>query len=102
MDPACFLFFTDKTKEGAKKRDIQGAVGCHVDDTIGLGEKVMFDKVVDEIKKKFRYGSHNVPPFKYTGLVIEQTDEFIKIDQDKYMEELEIPNLKNLSTVHKN
>ena len=54
MDPACFLYFTDKSKPTSESREIKGIIGGHVDDNIEVGEKVLFDKVVDEMKSKFK------------------------------------------------
>ena len=65
MDPACFLYFE---KIEFKERQLKGIIGCHVDDTIALGEKALFDKVVDEMKNRFTYRSHNKLPLKYLSL----------------------------------
>ena len=101
MDPACFLYFDDKSKPTSEERNIKGIIGGHVDDNLEVGEKKMFDEVVNEMKNKFKYGSHNSLPFKFTGLSIKEDEEGIKIDQDKYVEDLEIPNVKNISTLTK-
>ena len=53
------------------------------------------------MKKRFKYGSHNKLPFKFTGLVVKEDEDGIKIDQDKYVEDLEIPNVKNISALTK-
>ena len=101
MDPACSLYFTDKSKITSEHRDLKGTIGTHVDDTIGLGSHELFENVIDEMKQKFKYGSHNSPPFKYTGLAVNVSNDGIKIDQDKYIDELEVPNLKNLAHMTK-
>ena len=98
MDPACFLYFGDNK---SKERQLKGIIGCHVDDTIALGEKVLFDKVVDEMKDRFTYGSHNKLPFKFTGLAMKNCSEGIIIDQDKYVNELQEPDLKTISKLTK-
>ena len=101
MDPACFLFFDDKSKPTSETRNIKGIIGGHVDDNIECGEKEMFRNVCDKMKKRFKYGSHNKLPFKFTGLVVKEDEDGIKIDQDKYVEGLEIPNVKNISALTK-
>ena len=101
MDPACFLYFTDKSKPTSESREIKGIIGGHVDDNLEVGEKVLFDKVVNEMKNKFKYGSHNQLPFKFTGLNVTADQEGIRIDQDKYIDNLEIPNVKNIAHLTK-
>ena len=45
------------------------------------------------LKKKFMFGKKEQISFRYVGIKVNQTGEEIEIDQDHYVEGLEIPEL---------
>ena len=101
LDPACFLYFKDNSKINSQARIPEGAIGCHVDDTICAGNSNLFDEVLEEMKNLFKYGSHKDLPFKYTGLNLKETTSGIVIDQKQYVEELEVPEIHKISHLSK-
>ena len=57
--------------------------------------------VLENMKKKFTYGSHETLPFRYVGLNIDEAGNSIIINQDHYVENLTKPNLNEKSSMKK-
>ena len=101
MDNATFYHFSDNSSPGDDKRDIDGIIGCHIDDTLEVSSDDMKEQVLDKMKEKFTYGSQDSLPFRYVGLNVDKVDDKIIIDQDHFVQTLEIPNLKEISSLKK-
>ena len=57
--------------------------------------------MLEEIEKKFTYGSHENIPFRYVGLNLKEEDGSLIIDQDHFVESIEAPNLHGISSLRK-
>ena len=53
------------------------------------------------MKQRFTFGSHESLPFKYVGLHIEKEGNGIVINQDHFVNSIEAPDLKGISTLKK-
>ena len=49
--------------------------------------------------KKFEYGSHSETPFKYVGLQVKKGKDGITMDQDHYVQGLEVPSMECVAGV---
>ena len=54
---------------------LDGILGTHVDDGIGGGNQ-RFDKALEQLQKKLPFGNQEYKRFKFTGLTIEQRDDY--------------------------
>ena len=89
LDPAMFMFFTSKPE----KDDIGLAV-THVDDIVHAGDKNFDTTVIKPLKESFKFGSEENLEFRYVGLNIKQSKDIIVIDQNHYVESLELPDME--------
>ena len=104
MDNATFYHYSDGSKPGDDKRNLDGIVGSHIDDFLEVSDENMKRKVLDEVKKKFTFGSHediDKTPFRYVGLNLRKEDDNVIIDQDHLVEQLEAPDMKEISSMKK-
>ena len=104
MDNATFYHYSDGSKPGDDKRNLDGIVGSHIDDFLEVSDETMKRKVLDEVKKKFTFGSHediDKTPFRYVGLNLRKEDDNVIIDQDHLVEQLEAPDMKEISSMKK-
>ena len=86
MDNATFYHFSDSTKPGDDKRELDGIIGTHIDDALEVGNEQMKEKVIENTKKRFTFGSQESLPFRYVGLNIEKEDEKVTINQDHFVD----------------
>ena len=71
---------------------LAGVVATHVDDIIhGSGDPNFEETVMVPLKRKCEVGSEEVSEFRYVGMQIKQHGSVIKINQDHYLETLEVP-----------
>lgn len=79
FDPCAFLLphpVTNRT---------EGLVGVHVDDGLCCGSE-FFQSKLQELTRRFPFGSHKKRNFTFTGLRIEQqNDDSIRINQTLYI-----------------
>ena len=67
----------------------QGIVGVHVDDGLCCGSALFHGKL-QELSKKFPFGSQKQKEFTFTGLHIKQQDDFsITVDQQQYIKDIQ-------------
>ena len=66
---------------------LYGLVACHVDDFLFCGSD-KFGSIIDTVKSTFLISSHEISDFKYLGLNVHQSPVGIKIDQDRYCQEI--------------
>ena len=54
------------------------------------------------MKKRVTFGSHESLPFKYVGLSMERDGENLVINQDQFVNNMEAPDVKDISSMKKN
>ena len=102
LDNATFYHFSDGSKPGDEKRNLDGIIGSHIDDFLEVSNDAMKKEVIDQVKKRFTFGSHEELPFKYVGLNIENNEEGnITINQDHFIEKLTTPDMSEISSMKK-
>ena len=103
MDNAMFLMYSDKSKPGDDHRQPEGMLGAHVDDFLETGSDKMKNEVLKEIRKKFKFGSHDSLPFRYVGFNIDKdkSQKQINIDQDHFTEGIELVDMTPVTKLKK-
>ena len=79
FDPAVFIFAKSK---------LEGLIMVHVDDILYFGEKSFMRDVIDPFKRNFKISREEVETFKYVGVTMTQTPEYITIDQKQYLSQV--------------
>ena len=59
MDNATFYHFNDGSKPADEVRNLDGIIGTHIDDAITVSDQQMKKEVLDEMKHRFTFGSHD-------------------------------------------
>ena len=106
MDPAMFIYF-DEDKNTEEVKEPVGLAVTHVDDMLSAGENKFEMDVINKMKSAFKFGSEEELDFRYVGLNIVQFKEGIKVDNNHYVQAMELPNMElvkniNLDTVMNN
>ena len=70
-----------------------GVVGIHVDDFFYAGTDEFIEKVMPQILGIFKVGKSESSEFMYTGFMFRQDKEGITIDQNKYIENVNVPQV---------
>src|ERR1700755_1664326 len=83
LEPALFVW----KKEGK----MIGIMCTHVDDFCFGGNKEFFEKIITGIKSRLRIGTEEVSEFKYIGINIEEREEGVWLEQNKYIDDINIP-----------
>ena len=89
LDPAMYLYSSDNGDE----KVLQGIAVTHVDDILHGGSKEFDNEVVKKVKSSFNFGSEGSEMFRYVGMNMTQTGHSIVIDQDHYVQGLELPDM---------
>ena len=79
LDSALFLYFS----EGK----LEGFVAAHVDDLIHAGTDMFKSKVMEPLRKFFKFGSMSKEAFKYVGWSLNHEGGNILVDQKDYVDE---------------
>ena len=96
MDPAMFVH----KASGQEMCDAAAAV--HVDDALNAGKKDVLDLAQSQMRNKLKYGSVEKLPFRFLGSNYrKEQDGSIIIDQQHYVEALEIPDLSEMTKMVK-
>ena len=90
LDPAMYLYFSEK--ESVKK--IEGIAMTHVDDLLDGGADSFEDGVMDKVKAAFQFSDEENSNFRYVGLHMIQEHNGIGINQDHYVDALELPDMQ--------
>ena len=91
LDPAVYLYYNQQGK-------LSGMILTHVDDILhGSGNEEFQQKVMKPLKRRFKFGREGDSVFKYVGVHVQQTTDSITTDQDQYVEELNVPQLKEIT-----
>ena len=78
MDPCLFSLV-------GKQGQVHGLIGMHVDDGLCCGDE-HFERVLSRIEAKFPFGSKREREFTFTGIQIQQDDNFnIHLNQQEYI-----------------
>ena len=76
---------------------LDGMILTHVDDMLhGSGGEEFENVVMNTLKKRFMFGKEEESTFRYTGMQVFQRADSIVINQDHYIESLEVPNINQL------
>ena len=70
---------------------------CHVDDFFYAGTSIFHEKVISHVQRKFDLSKELFSTFQYLGLDINQTDEFVAVHQNDYIQTLQPIVLKDMS-----
>ena len=68
-----------------------GIVALHVDDFLHAGNEYFNRVVMPQVLACFKVGKSETREFMYTGFFMKQTEQGIRIDQDKYVKNVKIP-----------
>ena len=97
FDPAMYIYKSKTTGI------LSGIMLTHVDDLLhGSGNQEFLERVMIPLKQRFKFGSEDQNDFAYVGMHVVQHKDTIIVDQDGYVEDLEIPYLnskQNMDTV---
>ena len=66
---------------------LQGILCAHVDDFCWVGTEQFEVRIIKLIKQSFQISLEELETFTYLGLNVQQTCNYIKIDQDSYIKE---------------
>ena len=73
---------------------LAGLALTHVDDILhGSGTTEFERKVFEPLKKKFQFGSEEMTEFRYVGMHIKQTEDGILVDQNHYLQTIDVPEV---------
>lgn len=72
---------------------IIGLVALHVDDFLYTGNAKFMKKIIPQLLKDLVIGKTETGEFTYTGLHVKQDKSGITLDQDHYLNSIEIPRL---------
>ena len=76
---------------------LHGIIFTHVDDFLLGGSKVFQVSIIDKIRSKFVVKSEDAVKFKYLGLDLKQSSQYITLNQDLYVHKLDyLPVLEGL------
>ena len=90
-DPALYFW---EDKNGC----LGGQVLTHVDDLLhGSGTEEFEERIMKPLKKKFVFGSEEETVFRYVGMGVEQKEGAIIVNQDHYLETIEVPEMEKYS-----
>ena len=76
------------------KGELEGLIGIHVDDFIHCGTKHFNESVLNEVLSAFKIGKSESNSFMYTGFMLQQDENGINLDQEKYVEGVTIPKIE--------
>ena len=88
LDPALYVWYDEEGVLG-------GMALTHVDDILhGSGTEQFEKKVMEPLKSKFLFGTEEEAEFRYVGMQIKQTSEAIWVDQNHYLETIDVPDVE--------
>ena len=91
LDPAVYLYYN-------QLGELNGMILTHVDDILhGSGNDEFQQKVMEPLKGRFKFGREGDSAFKFVGVNVQQTDDSVTTDQDQYVEELDVPQMKEIA-----
>ena len=100
LDPALYAYYDSKTGRDDYIKDPLGLAVSHVDDILHAGEKNFETKIIRPLKKTFKFGSEEQEAFRYIGLNMRNDVMGICLDQNHYLQSMEVPDLEDLETLN--
>ena len=91
MDPAMYIRFENTAEEAFKEPT--GIAVTHVDDVLSVGNTEFNRNIMGEMKKAFKFGNEESLAFKYVGLNMVQDKEGIEVDNNHYVDALDLPDM---------
>ena len=88
LDPTMFCYY--------QNGELNGLFICHVDDFLFSGCIDFKKKVIDQIINKYDISSSHNESFDYIGMKIDQMEQGIKIDQQKFCDAIDVQRLPNM------
>ena len=85
LDPSMFIFKPSKR--------IEGVLVSHIDDFLHCGNQNFYSTIIEPLCSRFQTGSRQSENFKYVGFQITQTESNILLDQQDYIDSIEIPKI---------
>ena len=85
-----FRFYREEENEDNLEGII--VIVTHVNDLLHAGSHE-FEEKMTALKRRFKFGSEEELEFRYVGMHIKQIKEGMSVDQDHYLEGLEIPKV---------
>ena len=86
FDPCCFVLRSPS--KGDQPGQLEGILGIHVDDGIGGGSEY-FEEKIQQLEKKFAFGSHKISAFTFTGIEVTQHSNYsITLSQSSYVRKI--------------
>ena len=76
-----------------KDNKLIGFVALHVDDFLHAGNDYFNRVVMKNVLSIFKVGKSETKDFMYTGFRMRQDDKSIKVDQEKYIKNVQVPGL---------
>ena len=101
MDNATFYSFEEGTNPESQTRILNGIIASHIDDSLMVSNETMKEQVMEKMKERFTFGSHEDVPFRYVGLNIDKEGEAVIINQDHFVESIIAPDLEKISSYKK-
>ena len=89
FDPALFTYH--------ENGELKGLVGTHVDDILHTGNDSFEKNVIQKLKKIYSFGTEEEEIFRYVGMNVKRLNDGISVDQDHYIEALQVPDLKKVN-----
>ena len=102
VDPAFFFYHSDGSTVKSEVRELSGMIATHVDDSLTAGDAKYRNDVEGPMTEVFDYGSHDNLPFRYVGLNMSKLEDGILLDQDHYIQNLDIPDISCLHSLRAN
>jgi hypothetical protein len=90
MDPAMYLYFSSQKDT----HEIQGITVTHVDDLLDAGTEKFEENVMTKVKSAFEFSDEEISRFRYVGMNMIQQQDGIVINQDHYVDSLELPDMQ--------
>ena len=76
-----------------KDNKLLGVIALHVDDFLHAGDPYFNKTILPQILSVFKVGKSETRVFMYTGFQLKQDNEGITLDQEKYVRNVQIPNV---------
>ena len=89
LDSAVFYYYEDGK--------LQGAILIHVDDMLFAGSHIFGNRVISKLKALFTTSREESRMFTYVGLKVQQEGNIILLDQQRYTENIDLPEFSRNS-----
>ena len=76
-----------------KDNKLVGIIALHVDDFLHIGDDYFNKTILPKILSVFKVGKSETRSFMYTGFQLKQDEGGISVDQEKYVNNVKIPNI---------